>query len=151
MFYWQWVMKNRGGRITPSVVLFDIDSEILVNMSEQYPTVDFLAFNVETPNYFHSNILLLDRARKTQKQYLQILSDADYLYASDPRIRQEASLCGVKVFDNLDDLHAELRNPKVLQKVERIENWESAKNLLTRKIPYVKLNVNDNSNYSDNK
>lgn len=141
MFYWKWVLKNRGGRITPRAITIDLDYNTIKQLVKNHPEVDFSVFDtdLEEESPLFRNVLFCERGRKTDTEYYTMLSEADYFYSNDNRLNLEAGLCGVKSCSTIEELEANLQSARVLTKIERIENWESAKNLLTRKNSYVIL------------
>lgn len=135
MFYWKWVMKNKVPKAVPLVVLSSVSQTDAEVLSLNFNRIDYVFFDVP-PNesmFVHENIKFAERARYTEKEYLDLLSRADYFYSPKEKDRIEAGLCGCKILHSVSELinFAEDNNIKILGFVERITNWENTKNLLT--------------------
>ena len=135
MFCWKYVLSSRFEKRVPLVITFNVSQSETETLALNFSNADYLAFNPIPSGYIpiYDNVTFSDRKRKTDKEYLKMLSDTDYFYSRDKRACLEASLCGVRAFNDFEKMaKAFFSNPpKVLTKVERIENWEQAKKLLT--------------------
>lgn len=129
MYFWQFVMKGSEDRL-PCVLIKGNIPEELTGVIKNHPYVSWIVEDgEEVPNL--KNVLYRERKRQTDKGWLQGWSSIDYLVCDeeDNEYWMVAGLCGVKIIFEWDkDLEI-----KVLSKVERIENWELTRSLLTKK------------------
>lgn len=133
ILYWKYVMAIK--RSYPCIVFFDIVPKQLETWAKKYPRISFIVeFSNyrEFPNkYFSSNIIYRWRESLSDEEWLERWRWTDILLCDKEKLDYwlQANLCGVKCIFNEKDLN--LDEVQVLTSVERIENWENAKNLLT--------------------
>lgn len=135
MAYWKYVMAVKRGK--PCVVIFDIFPEELEYLAKKYPLVDFV---IEAKDYDDipkgqtcPNIIYRWRDNLSEKEWLNRWRWTDCLLCNENVLEYwiRAKLCGVKCVFDISDLNDFLENAHVLNSIERIENWEYAKSLLT--------------------
>lgn len=129
MYFWQFVMKGSEDRLSCVLIKGNIP-ENLVEVIEHNPYVSWIVEDgEEVPSL--KNVLYRERKRLTDKEWVKGWSSIDYLVCDeeDAEYWMVAGLCGTSVKfgwnENIDI--------KVLSKVERIENWEWARSVLTKK------------------
>lgn len=135
MFYWKYVMK-KGNRSYPEVrfIDFPINDGALAKLAHNNPEVVFRVESEDPPGgipVFQSNVHFVWRKMMTPKQRLEALNNTDYVVCKKNSVYGfEAGLCGVRVLHSLDALK-NIDILRVLSSLERIENWEKTKELLT--------------------
>lgn len=128
MYFWQFVMKGSEDRL-PCILIKGNVPEDLVEVIKNNPYVSWIVEDgEEIPEL--KNVLFRDEKRLTEKERTRGWSSIDYIICdkNQPECWLVAGLCGVKVLFEWNDN----TKIKVLSKVERIENWEWARNLLTK-------------------
>lgn len=136
MFFWQYVMA-KGQRVRPRVAFIDLklEKEMVDNIADELPYVDFIIEEESVDNKVKSskeNVLYRWRDRIEYKNWLKTWTTVDYGVGSKENVlSKQVALCGVKMFENVDDFLALGENIRVFNNVDRIENWESARKLLT--------------------
>ena len=128
MYFWQYVMKGSEDRL-PCILIKGNVPENLVEVIKDNPYVNWIVEDGEEVPELKS-VLYREQKRLTTKSWLKGWSSIDYIICdkNQPECWLVAGLCGVKVLFEWDnDLKI-----KVQSKVERIENWEWSRNLLTK-------------------
>lgn len=132
MYYWKYVMK-KGSRTRPEVRLIDAEVEVETIAKLAYYNPNII-FRVETENNLgglpvhQENVHYVWRGIMSEKERLNALNNTDYvIYKDDNLYGLEAELCGAERIE-ISDVNEKLT---VLNSVERIENWEKAKKVLT--------------------
>lgn len=133
MHYWDYVMK-KGERTRPEIRLVDYDIEVekLVKIAYNNPKYIFRVESENNPGMipvYQENVHYVWRGILSEKERLRALNNTDYVIYKDGNDRGlEAELCGAKRI-GLEEIN---ENLTVLNSVERIENWEKARNVLTK-------------------
>ena len=135
MFWWKYVMMDKAHSV-PSFCVIGRMSESLIELAKTYP--EFIFYLLQTdmdsgiPNY--GNIVVRWKYSLVEdKAKGEWWSKIDYLLCSDKfeEDKLEAGLCGVKCLESGEDFVLKVVQGVPLTKVDRIENWEFTKNLLT--------------------
>ena len=129
MYFWQFVMKGSEDRL-PCILIKGNIPENLVEVIEHNSYVSWIVEDgEEVPSL--KNVLYRERKRLTDKEWIKGWSSIDYLVCDeeDAEYWMIAGLCGTSVKFGWN-VNIDI---KVLSKVERIENWEWARSVLTKK------------------
>ena len=131
MYYWQFVMKKKADRL-PCVVIKGDPTVSVVRLIQQYQNYP-IHWIIEDGQEISEikNILYRDSSHLSYHEWVKNWSSVDFLICkeSEKDYWMVALLCGVSVI--FDDNIQDLPSIQVLSSVDRIENWEKAKNLLT--------------------
>lgn len=124
MHCWKYVMSS-SHRIVPAVLVMK-KPDNLKEIANSNPNVDFIVLEYSDDVRETQNIIFTTRERYTLSEWYKKLGEVDYVLCSknDP-IKFECGLCGVSQIEKIGEIH-------VLNSVERIENWEKAKNSLDK-------------------
>lgn len=132
MFFWHFVL-NRHSSSIPIIVVYksSLCDEALMTFIRENQKYDFIL-----DNFAHydapQNVLFRYLERYEYKTWVRDWNKIDYLLCEEKEKRywMSAGLCGVNVFHNVKDLlRADIHK---LSSLERIDNWEKTKNLLTK-------------------
>lgn len=135
MYFWPHVMGYQNRACSKVVIRHCVSVFKICELAKEYTTVNFVLEDYSTSaSTTHPNILWRWTDRLTYEEWVRGWSTTDYLLCDeiDRNYWMQAQLCGVKIFFDLKTFEQELKTGlKILSSVERINNWESAKNLLT--------------------
>lgn len=137
MFYWKYVM-NKTSKTVPEIRFIDypLDEVKLIKLAYENPTLNFTVETEENPGGLlvsQNNVKYVWRKILNSEERLKALSNTDYAVCKNDNPRGlEAGLCGIKLFTSFEELKENITKLKVLNSVERIENWENTKNRLTK-------------------
>ena len=129
MFYWQFVMSKHLDRLPCVLIKGEPAEGVLEWIQSVKRPVDWIIEDGENTGL--RNVVYRERNRLTEREWLKGLTTIDFLLCNEKEkiYWMTASLCGVSSFFSLEEI--EKQEIRVLNNVERIENWEFAKNLLT--------------------
>lgn len=135
MFFWQFVMP-KSTHLIPKVVCVDykISREKLIALANKYRDVDFIIENkcaTGESSVILNNVGYRWRDRMEYRHWLESWTGIDYVIAQKENLEDwiQPALCGVKILFSEDEL------PEIIypfDSVSRIENWEWAKEVLTK-------------------
>lgn len=132
MFFWQFVLNKHCSSV-PTIAIYkpDLCNEDFFEFVEKNQQYDFVFDAFEYCDVPH-NVLIRFLEKHEYKSWVRDWNRIDYLLCDEKEKRywMSAGLCGVKVFHNVNDLLKS--NIHKLSSVERIDNWENTKNLLTK-------------------
>ena len=136
MFFWKYVMPKSSHNV-PRVVFLDykIDITSLAKLANKHPEVSFLVESEKVPGgkeVFLKNVDYRWRERMEYWDWLKSWTTTDYVIVNEDDIEGwiQPALCGVKILFSEKDLPKEI---VPVGTVSRIENWEWARTLLTKK------------------
>lgn len=135
MFFWPRVMKWNE-RACPRVVIKGNTEEEFLEQIAKHQEIDFVIEDSDSVIAPRLNNLVFRWSNKVSyKSWVDEWARVDYLICdeNDKNYWVQAGLCGVKVFFRWEDFVKALDQGEilVLSKVDRIDQWESTKNLLT--------------------
>lgn len=131
MFFWPQVMRWHE-KVCPMVVFQGFTPPKLSEWSDKYKNVDFIVEDgdeiINKPN-----VSFRWRERMDYKSWVESWARTDYLVCdkNNKDYWLQASLCGTRALHTLEDFERMLPTLIPLAKIDRIDNWEKAKNLLT--------------------
>ena len=130
MFFWRFVMSKYSDRLPCVLIKGNPSPEVIDWMKRVKRPVNWIVEDGgEIPGM--KNVLYRERNRYSDRDWLKSLSTTDYYIFDDENKDYwlPVALCGVKIIFDAKEL-SELE-PEVLTTLDRIDNWERAKNLLT--------------------
>ena len=133
MFFWARVMKT-WDKQCPEVVIKKACDDAILSIVKNNPNIDFVFEDVqEIPDTKIENVYFRRRDRMSYRQWVDSWERTDYLLCDeeDKNYWMQAGLCGVQVIYSLEELKQNLSEIHCLSKLERVENWEKYKKLLT--------------------
>ena len=134
MRFWKYVMAKK--RQHPCVVIYGYLPEKLYLWAKENPMINFIVESDTIPGgipVFIPNITYRWMEGMSYDEWLERWNWTDYVLCDEnvPEYWLQAQLCGVTPIFNEEDFAKVLEGMKVLDSVKRIENWETARTLLT--------------------
>jgi len=135
MYFWPLVMRWKN-RVCPRIVIKGNSEEEFLEQISKHPEMDFVIEDSESlvaPRF--NNLVYRWRNKMSYKSWVDEWARVDYLVCdeNDKDYWMQAGLCGVKVFFSWEKFVEALNRGEilVLSKIDRIDQWEMTKNLLT--------------------
>ena len=131
MFFWPQV-KRWHEKSFPIVVFYKSVPNDLERWANENKLAEFILEDCEV-SFNLQNVISRWRDKAEYKSWVESWAKVDYLVCdkSEEEYWLQAGLCGVKVIFDLSDFENLLPTLPPLTKIERIENWENTKKLLT--------------------
>lgn len=135
MRFWKYVMVKK--RESSCVVIYGYIPERLFVWAKENPQVKFIVESDTIPGeipVFIPNVTYRWLTSMSYDEWLERWKWTDYVLCNEkvPEYWVQAQLCGVQPLFEEESLEATLKNIQPLELVKRIENWETAKDYLTR-------------------
>lgn len=133
MYFWKYVMAKK--REHPCVVIYNYKPEKLLIWAKEHPRVNFIVESDKVPggiDVFIHNTVYRWMEGMSYDEWLRRWNWTDYVLCdeNDKEYWIQAQLCGVTPLFRDKDLEKVLNDIQPLDSVQRIDNWEQARNYL---------------------